>query len=80
MRVAARGIRPSLAPAGYGRRHGPPRLYDERRVATAIHLPITLREELQTAAATRNVSVNLLVNRAIRDYPERLAPADDEER
>ncbi len=49
-------------------------------MATAIHLPITLREELQTAAATRNVSVNLLVNRAIRDYPERLAPADDEER
>lgn len=56
-----------------------PRLYDERRVATAIRLPVTLRDELQTAAAARDVSVNLLVNRAIRDYLERLAPADAEQ-
>ncbi len=57
-----------------------PRLYHERRVATAIRLPVALREELRAAASARNVSANLLVTRAIQEYLERLGPhADDQE-
>ncbi|MDP9386666.1 MAG: hypothetical protein M3Q48_01750 [Actinomycetota bacterium] len=53
---------------------GRPRTYDEPRVATAIRLPVSLREELQAAATERDVSVNLLVTRAVLDYLERLPP------
>lgn len=54
-----------------------PKLYAEQRVATAVRLPVTLRSELQAAAEERDVSVNLLVNRAIREYLARLPPAGD---
>ena len=51
---------------------GRPRIYEEPRVATAIRLPTSLRDELQAVAAERDVSVNLLVTRAVLDYLERL--------
>ena len=53
---------------------GRPRIYDERRVATAIRLPATLRDELQEAAAARDVSVNFLVTRAVAEFLTRLPP------
>lgn len=56
---------------------GRPRIYDEPRVATAIRLPTSLRDELQAAAAERDVSVNLLVTRAVRDYLGRLPSFSD---
>lgn len=55
---------------------GRPRIYDEPRVATAIRLPTSLRDELLTAATERDVSVNLLVTRAVSDYLRRIRPPD----
>jgi hypothetical protein len=57
---------------------GRPRIYHEPRIVTAIRLPASLRHELQTAAAARDVSVNLLVTRAVADYLRRL-PTDSVE-
>ncbi|MEW6155538.1 MAG: hypothetical protein AB1673_16370 [Actinomycetota bacterium] len=57
---------------------GRPKTYDEQRVATAIRLPSSLRDELHAAAVERDVSVNLLVNRAVSAYLRRLPPVDDE--
>jgi len=51
-----------------------PRIYDEPRIATAIRLPASLREELHAVATERDVSVNFLVTRAISDYLRRLSP------
>jgi hypothetical protein len=56
---------------------GRPRIYQEPRVATAVRLPASLRDQLQTVATERDVSVNLLVTRAVSDYLRRLPPASD---
>jgi len=56
---------------------GRPKVYDEPRVATAIRLPASLRDELHEAAAARDVSVNLLVTRAVWKFLHQLPPADD---
>lgn len=56
---------------------GRPRTYEEPRVATAIRLPTSLRDELRATAAERGVSVNLFVTHAVCDYLERLAPLGD---
>jgi hypothetical protein len=53
-----------------------PKIFDEPRVATAIRLPTSLRDELQAAATARDVSVNYLVTRAIGDYLQRLPKID----
>jgi hypothetical protein len=57
---------------------GRPRVYEEPRVATAIRLPASLRAELRTAAVARDVSVNLLVTRAVSEYLRRLPPVPDD--
>ena len=54
---------------------GRPKIYDEPRIATAVRLPTSLRDELHEAAAARDVSANLLVTRAVADYLRRLPPA-----
>ena len=54
-----------------------PRVYDEPRVATAIRLPTSLHEELQTVASERDVSVNFLVTRAVSTFLAELPPAGD---
>jgi predicted transcriptional regulator len=51
---------------------GRPKVYDEPRIATAIRLPRSLRDQLQEAARERDVSVNLLVTRAVLDFLNRL--------
>lgn len=56
---------------------GRPRIYEEPRVATAIRLPTSLRDELQAVAAEGGVSVNLLVTRAVLDYLGRLPSLSD---
>jgi predicted transcriptional regulator len=53
-----------------------PKVYDEPRVATAIRLPTSLHEELQSAASARDVSVNFLVTRAVSTFLAQLPPAD----
>ena len=59
---------------------GRPRIYDEPRIATAIRLPVSLRDELQAVAAEREVSVNFLVIRAVSDYLQQLPPAGTKRR
>jgi predicted transcriptional regulator len=56
---------------------GRPRIYEEPRVATAIRLPASLRDELQAAAMERDVSVNFLVTRAVHDYLKQLPSISD---
>jgi hypothetical protein len=53
-------------------RMGRPKIYAEPRIATAIRLPTSLRDELISAASERDVSVNYLVTRAVTDYLKRL--------
>jgi hypothetical protein len=58
---------------------GRPKVYAEPRVATAIRLPASLRDELLAAAEARDVSVNFLVTRAVKEYLSALpaVSADD---
>jgi len=53
-----------------------PRLYGENRVATAVRLPESIHRRLHDAAADRDVSVNLLIVRAIGEFLERLPSAE----
>jgi predicted transcriptional regulator len=53
-----------------------PKIYTEPRVATAVRLPSSLHDELQTAATARDVSVNFLVTRAVSAYLAQLPPPD----
>ena len=53
-----------------------PRLYQENRVTTAVRLPEGLHQRLQEAALERDVSVNLLVMKAIERYLDQLVPLD----
>jgi hypothetical protein len=76
-RISARAIPHFVTLAHYGPAVGRPRIYEEPRVATAIRLPISLRDELQAVASERDVSVNLLVTRAVLDYLGRLPSLGD---
>lgn len=55
---------------------GRPRLHDEPRVTTAVRLPLSLRDELHSAALSRDVSVNYLVNRAVVEFLQTLPDPD----
>jgi predicted HicB family RNase H-like nuclease len=52
-----------------------PRTYEERRT-TAVRLPSLLHKRLRDEAAARMVSANLLVERAIAEYLDRLPPVE----
>jgi predicted HicB family RNase H-like nuclease len=54
-----------------------PRIVDEPRVPTAVRLPTSLHDRLSGAARERDVSVNLLVNRAIQAYLDQLPPVEE---
>lgn len=53
-----------------------PKLYDEKRRATAVRLPPGLHDRLRAEAAARQVSANLLVEHAIAEYLDRLPSVD----
>ena len=53
-----------------------PKLYEGKRVTTAVRVPEPLHSRLTTAAAEREISVNYLVLKAVEDYLDRLIPAD----
>jgi len=53
-----------------------PRTYEEPRVATAVRLPESVHRRLREAAANRDISVNLLVTRAVTDLLDRLPTAE----
>jgi hypothetical protein len=55
---------------------GRPRVSAERRIATAVRLPESIHRRLHLAASDRDVSVNLLVTKAVDDYLQRLPSAD----
>jgi hypothetical protein len=78
VRISARVIPPFVTPPRYSRDVARPKVYDEERIATAIRLPASLRVALLDAAFERDVSVNLLVTRAISDYLARLRPVEDD--
>jgi hypothetical protein len=44
-----------------------PRIYEERRVATAVRLPVSVHEELRRLARSRDVSVNYVITRAVEE-------------
>ena len=44
-----------------------PKIYEERRVATAVRLPASVHAELQRLARSRDVSVNYVVTRAVEE-------------
>ena len=54
-----------------------PRIVDEPRVPTAVRLPTSLHDRLCGAARERDVSVNLLVTKAIEAYLDQLPPLDE---
>ena len=53
-----------------------PRTYEEPRIATAVRLPESVHRRLREAAANRDISVNLLVTRAVTDLLDRLPTAE----
>lgn len=53
-----------------------PRVYDERRVTTALRLPESLHERLRSIAHERDVSANLIATKAIKAYLDQLEPVD----
>lgn len=57
---------------------GRPRVCEEERVLTPVRLPRSVRDALREAAAARDVSVNLLVTRAVTEYLGRLPDVDEQ--
>ena len=55
-----------------------PKLSVERRVSTAIRIPESMHEELRRLAGDRDVSVNYLIVKAVRDLLARMSPADQD--
>jgi predicted HicB family RNase H-like nuclease len=45
-----------------------PRVYEERRVTTAVRLPESMHDTLGKTARERDVSVNYLIVRAVEQY------------
>jgi uncharacterized protein (DUF4415 family) len=54
-----------------------PKVHQEPRVTTAVRLSRAVHERLRRAADERQVSVNLLVEKAVDDYLARLVPVDE---
>lgn len=48
----------------------------KQQTATAIRFPADVREELKKAAEERDISVNSLVVRAVKELLPRLTPAE----
>jgi predicted HicB family RNase H-like nuclease len=50
---------------------------DGRRRTTAVWFPLDVHAALKTAATERDVSMNYLVVRAVREFLDSLIPADE---
>ena len=48
----------------------------ETRVATAVRLPASVHRRLQETASDRDVSVNLLITRAVSEFLDRIGPTE----
>lgn len=51
-----------------------PRTYDEKRVGYAVRLPPELHARLKAASEERDLSMNLLIEKAIKRYLDSLPP------
>jgi len=51
-----------------------PRIYEEKRVQTAVRLPRQLHERLTQEAAAREIAVNLMIVNAIEEHLDDLPP------
>jgi hypothetical protein len=76
-RVSARGIHHAVAPPRYLDHVARPRISDEPRVTTAVRLPASLHDRLRDRALERDVSVNLLVTKAVEAYLDQLPPVGE---
>ena len=54
-----------------------PKTFHEQRVTTAIRLPESLHRRLSDEADARDVSLNLLVTKAVENYLEALLPLEE---
>ncbi len=54
-----------------------PREFEQDRVAKAMRIDRDLDERMKEVARERGVSVNVLVNMALRDFLDRLLPLDE---
>jgi predicted HicB family RNase H-like nuclease len=54
-----------------------PKVHHEERITTAVRIPKDLHERLRDAADERQISVNLLVVKALDDYLDRLIPVGE---
>jgi len=55
-----------------------PKLYEEKRIPTAVRIPESLHHRVQVIAAEREISVNLLIIRAIERHLDQLSPLENE--
>ncbi len=74
--VTARGIHHFRAISIYGLCMARPKVYDEPRVTTALRLPESLHTRLRSTADERDVSVNLIATKAIKEYLDQLERMD----
>lgn len=56
---------------------GRPKQYDAKRICTALRIEPDLHARLRDEAAARDVSVNWLMERILREGIEALRPVDD---
>ena len=56
---------------------GRPREFEEQRVTKAVRISPELDQRLKQVARERGVSVNVIMNMALKDYLERLLPLED---
>lgn len=77
MLAHARTIHHTRAGTAYGESMARGTSNQEPRVTTAVRLSESLHERLLEAATERDVSVNLLVSRAVDDFLGRLVPVDE---
>ena len=65
------------AAPSYGHLMARPKVHLEERVTTAFRLPKALHEQLQQAAAERDLSANYLAVKALEEFLANLVPADE---
>ena len=54
-----------------------PKLFEEKRIPTAVRIPGSLHRQLHATAEQREISVNFLIVRAIKKHLEQLPPLDE---
>jgi hypothetical protein len=75
--VRARSIHQKRAIIFYPSLMARPKLYEEKRIPTAVRIPESLHRQLQAAAEEREISVNLIIVRAIKKHLEQLPSVDE---